>query len=104
MAQLTESPAAVRIFVLHDDAVHDLSELLEVSLQTLVGGRVIETSDEDLSQDFTLRAVRPLLVFGGCSLDLDLGVVDGVGGGLETGLGLVHARVSDEPEPAEKLS
>jgi hypothetical protein len=107
-AELTESPAPVRIFVLHDDAVDDLPELLEVSLQSLVGGRVVETSDEDLPDDFALRTAwtartaSPSLLLGHGPLEVDLGVVQGVRRGLEASLGLVHGRVSDEPETAGK--
>ena len=56
MFQLTESSAAVGILVLHDDAVDDLAELLEVSLQAVVGRLVVEAADEQLAEDLALGA------------------------------------------------
>ena len=47
----TEATAPVGVFVLHDDAVDNFAELLEVSLQAFVGRLVVQASDEQLAKN-----------------------------------------------------
>ena len=104
----TKSTAAVRVFVLHDYAVDDLAELLEVGLQAIVGRAVVQASDEDLTKDFAFRSgSSSFLIFRRRTLDLDLGAVQRVWAGLETSLSLLGVGVGDESKAAvrnEKLS
>ena len=97
---ITESSAAVSVFVLHDDAVGHFSELLEVGPQGIVGGDVVQSSDEDLTNDVGLGncGLAALLALGSGSLEVDLGAVHSVGPRLEAELCLVLGRVGDEPK------
>ena len=101
--QLTESSASVGVLVLHDDAVDDLTELLEVGLQAFVGRFVVETSDEELAKDFTLGSGGVLVFPGRGLLDVQSLLVDRVRASLEAGLSLFRGREGDEPESAEKV-
>jgi len=63
-----ESSGALRAGILHDHHVHDVAPFLKVTLQVLVGGAVIQPTDEQFAHmlrlsDGVLEKNRKLLIF-----------------------------------------
>lgn len=64
----SEASRSLRLWILHHDNVYDFSPFLEVSFQCLVGGTIIQSTDEKFASafrlsDFFLQKNLELIIF-----------------------------------------